>query len=52
MRSHPKEYLAALEAFEETELLGRGDRYLSSGMLAVAADATRAVEAAKKVCYV
>lgn len=49
MRSHPKEYLAALEAFEETELLGRGDRYLSSGMLAVAADATRAVEAAKKV---
>ena len=48
LRSHPKEYLAALEAFEEAELLGRGDRYLSSGMLAVAADATRAVEAAKK----
>ena len=48
LRSHPKEYLAALEAFEETELLGRGDRYLSSGMLAVAADATAAVEAAKR----
>ena len=30
------------------ELLGRGDRYLSSGMLAVAADATAAVEAAKR----
>lgn len=31
-----------------TELLGRGDRYLSSGMLAVAADAMAAVEAAKR----
>jgi hypothetical protein len=48
LRSHPKEYIAALEAFEETELLGRGDRYMSSGMLAVAADATAAVEAAKR----
>ena len=45
LRSHPREYLAALDAFEEAELLGRGDRYLSSGMLAVAADATAAAAA-------